>query len=85
MLLFASPPNLCSLQGVTYFWDTPELPVSDDTGSAHECFRALLRFEKLYQFLPAGATVNQARLNLTFINWDSATYMLEVRSSKGQL
>lgn len=65
-------------QGVTYYWGTPELPVSDDTGSAHESFRVLLRFEKLFQFLPAAATINQASLNLTFINWGPGTHTLEV-------
>lgn len=75
-LLACSAPPL--LQGVTYYWGTPELPVSDDTGSAHESFRVLLRFEKLFQFLPAAATINQASLNLTFINWGPGTYTLEV-------
>ncbi len=69
----------CTPQGTTYYWGTPDFTVSDSYGSANESFRVLLKFGELYKFLPAGATINQATLNLTFINWDPKnTYTLKV-------
>jgi len=41
-------------------------------------FRTLLRFDKLHEYLPASATINQARLNLTFLNWEDKTNTLQV-------
>ena len=68
------------LQGNTWFYpENPTLDVSDSLGSDHISYRALLRFERLAEMLPAGATLNRANLNLTFINWGPDAVTLQAR------
>jgi hypothetical protein len=66
-------------QGVTGYWpENPTLDLGDNLGSDHTSFRVLIKFERLPEMVPPGATFNRANVNLTFINW-GGTVTLQAR------
>ena len=69
-------------QGVGYYWpDANDRLVNDATGDG-QSFRTLLRFNNLTSFLPVGASISGATLNLTFLNWNEAPARLQVGAWK---
>lgn len=52
--------------------------MSDSVAGNGYSARALLHFEQLTSAIPPAAAINQARLNVSFTNWDPVTYLVQV-------